>query len=250
MRKNDFKPIDLLLALVLLTRLPLPHLSKEVFARQAAAVWAFPLVGAVVGLLSIFAGAVALIWCPPLVAAGIALATQVLVSGAMHEDGLADMADGFWGGFDPKRRLEIMKDSHIGTYGVLALLFGLGLRWSILAALFEAGDIWCLMALASLSRAAMPVMMASTPNARGRGLSQSVGRPAWPATLVGLLIALGVGVLSTGDSAIWAALVLGPLLLGLRQLAMTKIGGQTGDVLGATQQLSEITLGLTLLALL
>lgn len=250
MRKNDFKAIDLLLALVLLTRLPLPHLPKASFARQSRAVWAFPLAGAVVGLLGVITAALALMWWPPVIAAGLTLAAQVTLTGAMHEDGLADTADGFWGGFEPARRLEIMKDSQIGTYGVLALILGLGLRWSILAALFSAGAIWAPVALAALSRAAMPVMMARMPNARGSGLAHTVGRPSLTAATFGILIALLLGLLCMGWAILGAALILVPLLIGLRRLAMAKIGGQTGDVLGTTQQLSEIALGLMLLALI
>jgi len=250
MQKNDIKATDAVLALVLLTRLPLPHLPDATFARQSRAVWAFPLAGAVVGLLACATAALALIWWPPLVAAGLALLVQVVVTGAMHEDGLADSADGLWGGFAPERRLEIMKDSQIGTYGVLALILGLGLRWVALSALLAAGLIWAPVALAVLSRAAMPVMMASLRNARGSGLSQQVGRPGWTSTGLGVGIALLLAALSTGGSALIAALLLAPVVLGLRALARAKIHGQTGDILGATQQICEIVAALILVALI
>ena len=249
MRKNDMKPVDLLLALVLLTRLPLPHLSQESFARQARATWAFPVAGLVVGGLASLLGMVALHWWSPILAAGLALALQVVLTGAMHEDGLADTADGFWGGFERARRLEIMKDSHIGSYGVLALILGIGLRWAALTTLFEAGLIWAPVALGVLSRAAMPVLMASLPNARGSGLSQSVGRPAPGTVLAGLALALALAVLAIGWGALPAALLCVPVVLALRALAKAKIGGQTGDVLGATQQVSELSLALALIAL-
>ncbi|MCG7627781.1 adenosylcobinamide-GDP ribazoletransferase [Epibacterium sp. MM17-32] len=250
MQKSDIKRIDAVLALVLLTRLPLPHLPKDSFARQSRAVWAFPLAGLVVGgLASVMAMAALAVW-PPAVAAGLALAVQILVTGAMHEDGLADSADGLWGGFDRSRRLEIMKDSQIGTYGVLVLVLSLGLRWLTLSALLAAGMIWAPVALAVLSRATMPVLMASLPNARGSGLSQSVGRPTWGAVLLGGALALLLGLLSLGAPMLLAALVLIPVVAGMRALARAKIGGQTGDILGATQQISEIAAGLTLLALL
>ncbi len=250
MRKTDIKAVDPLLSLVLLTRLPLPPLSKESFSRQARAVWAFPVAGLVVGTLASLCGLLALCWWPPLVAAGLALAVQVLVTGALHEDGLADTADGFWGGFERARRLEIMKDSHIGSYGVLALILGIGLRWAVLTALFDAGLIWAPVALGVLSRAAMPVLMASLPNARGSGLSQSVGRPPRGAVLTGLALALVLAVLAIGWSALPAALLCVPAVLGLRALAKVKIGGQTGDVLGACQQVTELGVALALLALL
>ncbi|MCG7624575.1 adenosylcobinamide-GDP ribazoletransferase [Epibacterium sp. Ofav1-8] len=250
MQKSDIKGIDAVLALVLLTRLPLPHLPKDSFARQSRAVWAFPLAGLVVGgLATVIAMAALAVW-PPAVAAGLALVVQILVTGAMHEDGLADSADGLWGGFDRSRRLEIMKDSQIGTYGVLALVLSLGLRWLTLSALLAAGMIWAPVALAVLSRATMPVLMTSLPNARGSGLSQSVGRPTWGAVLLGGALALLLGLLSLGAPMLLAALVLIPVVAGLRALARAKIGGQTGDILGATQQISEIAAGLSLLALL
>lgn len=250
MRKNDFKAMDILLALVLLTRLPLPHLHKSRFGRQAHAVWAFPLAGLIVGLLALATAQLALGWWSPAIAAGLALAVQVLVTGAMHEDGLADTADGLWGGFDRARRLEIMKDSHIGTYGVLALGLGCGLRWVTLTALLSAGMIWALVVMAVLSRAAMPVMMACLPHARDTGLSHSVGRPNRAHVVAGVVLALGLGIFCIGVTAVAVGLLLVPVVLGLRALARAKIGGQTGDILGATQQLCDIAAGLALLALL
>ncbi|NIZ15190.1 adenosylcobinamide-GDP ribazoletransferase [Phaeobacter sp. HF9A] len=250
MRKNDIAATDVLLALVLLTRLPLPALPKAAFARQARAVWAFPLVGLLVGGLATLLANVALNFWPPMIAAGLLLLIQVLLTGAMHEDGLADCADGFWGGFDRERRLAIMKDSQIGTYGVLALVLTIGLRWLAMTQLLSLGALWAPIALAMLSRAAMPVMMASLPNARGSGLSQQVGRPTAFATCLGLAIALALSLWLAGPIILRAAILAALVVSGLRLLAKSKIGGQTGDVLGATQQITEITLALALLALI
>ena len=92
--------------------------------------------------------------------------------GAMHADGLADCADGFWGGWTIERRLEIMKDSHIGAYGVIALILIIGLQWQIVAALMQAEIAFiALISAAVLSRAPLPLIMARIPNARGSGLS-------------------------------------------------------------------------------
>ncbi|OIQ29872.1 MAG: cobalamin 5'-phosphate synthase [Alphaproteobacteria bacterium MedPE-SWcel] len=250
MRKNDILPTDLLLALVLLTRLPLPHLPKAAFAHQRRAVWAFPVVGLMVGALATGTGALALVWWPPGVAAGLALLVQILITGAMHEDGLADSADGLWGGFDRARRLEIMKDSHIGTYGVLALLMMTALRWVLLTALLSAGAIWAPVLLGVLSRASLPVMMASLPNARGSGLSQDVGRPRWSVVYVAIAIALVLSFGAIGPIAAIVVLSLGPVVLGMRALARAKIGGQTGDILGATQQVTEVCAALVLVAII
>ncbi|MFT4960036.1 MAG: adenosylcobinamide-GDP ribazoletransferase, partial [Paracoccaceae bacterium] len=162
MRKNDMAVIsalDIAVALVLLTRLPLPALPDHAFRRQAYASWAFPLVGALVAMIAggIGWGAFRL-GLPLAAAAGILLGVQIILTGAMHEDGLADSVDGLWGGFSRERRLEIMKDSAIGTYGVLALILSVGLRWVALTALIPLG-IGAVLAAAILSRAVLPFIM-------------------------------------------------------------------------------------------
>ncbi len=244
MRKNDFNPLrDVAVALVLLTRLPLPRLPASAFARQARAAWAFPLVGLAVALPACALGhwALALGLTAPL-AAGVVLAVQMLITGAMHEDGLADTADGLWGGFDRDRRLKIMGDSRIGTYGVLALVVVTGLRWTALAALLQAGA-WpaAVLGSAALSRAALPALMTALPPARDGGLSRGVGVPSWPVSLA----ALGLGAaLATPAGPVIAlpALAAALAVVAMALVARAKIGGQTGDVLGAAQQLGEAAL--------
>lgn len=251
MRKNDIQAKDILLALVLLTRLPLPHLPQTAFQRQAQAVWAFPMAGLAVALPAALLAAAALAaGLPATIAAGLALAVQVLLTGAMHEDGLADTADGLWGGFDRARRLEIMKDSRIGAYAVIALILAFGLRWSALSALLALAGIWPLVALAMLSRAMMPALMAWLPHARDGGLSQSVGRPRALPCALALLLALLLSLPLVGSTAsLMALLAMGAACAALGLLARAKIGGQTGDILGAAQQLAEIAGLLCLLAL-
>ncbi|UWQ89402.1 adenosylcobinamide-GDP ribazoletransferase [Rhodobacteraceae bacterium M382] len=255
MRKNDtrhFSLRDIQLALVLLTRLPLLKMPPDAFLRQAHAVWAFPLVGiCVAGCAAVAGGMTTAAGLPSTVTAGVFLCVQILIGGAMHEDGLADTADGFWGGFTRERRLEIMKDSHIGTYGVLALIVSVGLRWATLAALLPISGFAPVLAVAALSRAAMPVMMIALPNARSTGLSQSVGRPPLRSVLVGGLIASGISLLILGLSVTLVLSTIGiALLLGLAGLAQVKIKGQTGDILGATQQVLELALLIGCLALI
>ncbi|KIC39702.1 adenosylcobinamide-GDP ribazoletransferase [Leisingera sp. ANG-M7] len=250
MPKNDILPKDILLALVLLTRLPLPQLPPQAFQRQAKAVWAFPLAGLAVALpAALLASLTLAAGLPAQVAAGLALATQILLTGAMHEDGLADTADGLWGGFNRERRLEIMKDSRIGAYGVIALILGLGLRWSALSALFAAAGVWPLLVLAMMSRAVMPALMAALPNARAAGLSQAVGRPHALPCLLAAVLAVALSLLLIGGAAIGAALAMATATAGLGALAKAKIGGQTGDILGASQQIAEIAGLLSLLAI-
>ncbi|MGE4328245.1 MAG: adenosylcobinamide-GDP ribazoletransferase [Pseudodonghicola sp.] len=257
MRKSDWirqAGQDGAVALVLLTRLPLPRLPAEAFARQAQAGWAFPLAGLTVALPACLLGAAALaLGLPATVAAGLILAVQVLLTGAMHEDGLADAADGLWGGMTAERRLEIMKDSRIGSYGVLALILATGLRWSALSALVAQGG-WAgwgaVIATALISRAGMAVLMAALPPARSGGLSRSVGRPSTATAVGGIALALVLGLSVAGDAALTAALSATVVVWGLAAVARAKIGGQTGDILGASQQLAEIAALLAFLALM
>ncbi|MFC4670034.1 adenosylcobinamide-GDP ribazoletransferase [Seohaeicola nanhaiensis] len=235
-----------MVALALLTRLPLPRLPATAFARQARAAWAFPLAGLAVGVLAAGAGWGALaLGLPAGVAAGLVLAVQVAATGAMHEDGLADVADGFWGGYDRDRRLEIMKDSATGSYGVLALILSLGLRWAALAALLPVTPA-AVIGVACLSRAFLPGLMTALPPARAGGLSRSVGVPGLGVSLVALVLGGALALAFIGVGAVGAVLAAGLAVGALALVARAKIGGQTGDVLGAAQQVAEIAVLLVL----
>ncbi|QYX58237.1 adenosylcobinamide-GDP ribazoletransferase [Roseovarius sp. SCSIO 43702] len=239
------KVSEIATAFSLLSRLPLPSARVDP-ERNAGAAWAYPLVGILHGVI---AGAVAwlatALGLPVLVAAICAVATLVLLCGAMHEDGLADLADGIWGGWDRAARLEIMRDSRIGTYGVIALVLALGLRIAGVAALLEgsvAQAMAALVAIGALSRAALPFAMALMPHARDEGLARRVG-PVTPGTAwTALAIAFAAALLCTGWQ-IFGLLIWGSVAaIGMALLARRKLGGQTGDVLGSIQQAVEITL--------
>lgn len=242
---------DVLAALGLLSRLPVPVDVALATRRGALAAWAYPFAGAAIAGIAASAGQCAL-WAglPAPLAAGLTLAAMVIITGALHEDGLADTADGLWGGWDRDRRLEIMKDSRIGAYGVIALILGLGLRWQALAAILDIALWPALIASAMLSRAAMVPLMTFLPNARACGLSQNVGRPAKSTALLAGAAA--------GLAAVVAFQTFGVVLLAVTALtaascaliARAKIGGQTGDILGATQQITEISVLLTIAATL
>lgn len=254
MRKNDTSavtPVDILVALVLLTRLPLPKLPATAFEQQARSVWAFPVAGLCVGVSAAAVGWVLIsVGLPLAIAAGAILACQIVLTGAMHEDGLADCADGFWGGYDPARRLEIMKDSQIGTYGVLALLFSVGFRWGALMVVLPVMGPGSIIAIAMLSRAPMGMVMAIVPNARGTGLSSQVGKPTRAHAGLGISLALLLSWPMLGFPAlILCAVVVSIFATLCATLAQTKIKGQTGDVLGATQQVCEGAMLLCLAAL-
>lgn len=249
MEKSDpFR--QLACAAVLLTRLPLPALPQSVFADGHRAVWAYPVVGLGIGLAGALMGQLGLaLGLPALGAAVLALGAMMVLTGAMHEDGLADVFDGFWGGFTIERRLEIMRDSQIGTYGVLALALVTLLRLSALMVLLDSH--WAALPVAAaLSRGMMPALMSGLPAARRDGLSQSVGAPSIPLAAVAAGIGALVTVIVLGGIGILAACIAAAVATGMAALAKTKIGGQTGDVLGATQQLSEAAALLTFAALL
>lgn len=226
----------LLSALALLTRLPLPDHRPA----GAEAAWAWPLVGLVLGALaSLLAAALLALGVAPGPVAAVTLITLALQTGALHEDGLSDTADGLLGGRTTERRLEIMKDSRIGSYGALALVLVALVAWSALADLLAQGPFWtALIAAAGISRAPMVVLMAALPPARVTGLSVATGRPApgTAALAVGIALLIALLLLGTGALApVLAALTVSALLaLAAHRL----IGGQTGDILGASQQLS------------
>jgi adenosylcobinamide-GDP ribazoletransferase len=239
---------DALSALSLLTRLPLNLKAPS----GAAAAWAWPLAGAVIGAIAgIIATVAQTAGLPPGLAAALALVTQALLTGAMHEDGLADCADGFWGGWTPARRLEIMKDSQIGTYGTLALILVTLIRWSAVATLLAsgAGPLF-LVAMGTLSRAPMALIAALLPGARTTGLSAAVGRPSLTTAVAGAALAAALALPGLGLAILPVALAIALISATLALTARTKIGGQTGDVLGASQQLAEAAALITATALL
>ncbi|KEJ89311.1 adenosylcobinamide-GDP ribazoletransferase [Sulfitobacter donghicola] len=249
MDKND--PLrQVLLAAALLTRLPLPQLPQGAFDKSAKAVWAYPVIGVIVGAVGVVVGKSALgVGIPLFAAATLVIITTMALTGAMHEDGLADVFDGWWGGYTPERRLEIMRDSQVGTFGLLALTTVSLLRISAIAALLA---VWWPAIIVStvLSRAAMPVLMFGLPYARKDGLSHSVGKPRSAFAITSLALGLVISIFLIGFSALLAFALTIAVTLAVAVLAKRKIGGQTGDVLGALQQLSEVAILLGCTALL
>lgn len=232
----------MLSALHFLTVLPVPDPGWEEGRMARAAAW-FPLAGLVAGLAG---GAVWLVAGPGWLGAGLALAAMVALTGALHEDGLADCADGL-GGRDREKRLAIMDDSRIGAYGVLALIFSIGLRWAALAALPGWAGAKALVIAAVAGRAAMVPVSASLPYARAEGL----GRLTEGAGARECAIALGLAgaVALTGGAEGLLALALGGVAAAAVAVALrARIGGYTGDGLGAVCQLAEIAALLTLSA--
>jgi len=241
---------ELLHGLKFLTRVPIPFTKTIDLPPLSQSMRLFPLAGAMIGAAT--GGLLVLLSMsdmPSLLAAAIAVAFAILVTGALHEDGLADTADGFGGGKTREQRLEIMRDSRIGTYGTLSLVMVLLLR----VAAFEnfAGDeplltIGVLAACGAFSRALMVDLLWATRPARTDGLSVHAGTPGRNGAAFAIVTAAGltlaVGLLLTPASGL-IALAAGLVVTAyIRRLAMRLIGGQTGDVCGAVQVLSEIAM--------
>ncbi|NWG45918.1 MAG: adenosylcobinamide-GDP ribazoletransferase [Alphaproteobacteria bacterium] len=244
-----------LLAVQFLTRLPVEVGAAYTPERLAASVRYYPAVGALVGLLTAAAWAGALTVFPPLVASLLSTALGLLLTGAFHEDGLADLFDGIGGGRTAEASLAIMRDSRIGTFGTVALVMVLGIKVAALAALPPALGALGLLAGHALSRLAAVATIATSRYVREEGAGR---RAAEGLSLVSGLIAgaLGAGAalpLFFAPEGGLGALGAGVLGLGLgatltRRFYEPKLGGHTGDCLGAVQQVSEIGFLLGLLA--
>jgi adenosylcobinamide-GDP ribazoletransferase len=233
---------DLAISVMFCTRLPLAPSIPVTGGDIARASWAMPVAGALVGALGALSYWTAVsLGLPPLVAAALAVAAGLVITGCLHEDGLADAADGL-GGVGRARKLKIMRDSRLGTYGACALLVSLLLRWSALASIADARAVaLALVAAHVAARASLPAFMTLVPPARSDGLAASAGPPPHAAVAAaGLLGTIALG-LCLGPMAAVAALVLLAGAAALVARASVKaIGGHTGDVLGALEQINEI----------
>ncbi|NQY13355.1 MAG: adenosylcobinamide-GDP ribazoletransferase [Henriciella sp.] len=242
-----------LLALQFLTRLPVQSEGLYTPARMAASVRYYPLVGLIIGGVSaaVFWGAYQVF--PILIAVLLSMAASLLLTGAFHEDGLADTFDGIGGGHTPEKSLEIMKDSRIGTYGSAALVMVLGLKAFALSAIAPAIIPIALVAGHCLSRLSSLMVIATSRYVRTEGTGKPVAEGASPISLfiatatVGGVIVLWLSL----QSPLALAYALGGLMIGhlfMRLFFERKLGGYTGDTLGAVQQLSELGFYLGLLA--
>jgi adenosylcobinamide-GDP ribazoletransferase len=238
---------DLRVALAFYTRLPLPPTAAD-GAAIARASWCAPLVGALIGAVAGLAYWVATkLNLPPFVAATVAVAASMLLTGCLHEDGLADTADGFGGGTARERILEIMRDGRIGAFGACALLASFALRVGSIADLPDARLVfWALVGTHAAARAGLPLFMLALAPARPDGLSAQAGAPsparAWAAALIGFVI-LWVALGTKAAFIALAFMLLGGVVVAL--ISQRKIGGQTGDVLGTVEQVGECVVLMT-----
>lgn len=230
-------------ALMLMTRLPVGRVADP-FPPTRDTVWAYPLAGAVVGGVGglVMAAGLAIGW-PPGIAVVLAMAATAILTGALHEDGLADCADSM-GGWGRDRRLAILKDSRIGTFGALALILSVALRAQGYMGQGDAAPA-LMVALGIASRAPIGAILALLPPARTEGMGAEAARPDPIRVMAALLIGV-VAALWAGGLPVLIAMGCAATLVALA--ARRAFGGQTGDALGASQQLAEIAALLVLAA--
>lgn len=232
---------DFCTSAALLTRIKIPASLQHTDKPIAASAWAFPFIGLAVGAL----GGVVLFalernGIAPPVATLLAMATIMCITGAIHEDGLADTADGFFGGRTTEEKLAIMKDSRIGTYGVLALLMAVLLRLSLISDMNLPKAIACIVMAQCISKSAMVCLMFLLPLARREGLAVHTGKPDGVVTCTALIVAVAAAVFYLGKLFLWPIAAAALAVFLVRALANKHIGGYTGDVLGTTAILAEI----------
>jgi len=239
---------DLRLAVAFLTRIPMPHPDGALPSYFTRAHRVFPLIGAAIGaVVGLVQLALLAIGVPAFAAAALALGAGALLTGGLHEDGLADLGDGFGGGRDKAQKLEIMRDSRLGTFGALALLVSFAAKVAALAALPTSAILPALVAAHALARGVLPAMALALPYARNDGLAANAGRPEAPVAATAAAIAAAIAFICLPTTAaVLSALIAAASAIGVSVLAMRQIGGQTGDVLGGAEQVAELAVLLLL----
>jgi adenosylcobinamide-GDP ribazoletransferase len=227
-------------AVALLTRVPVGAGRPGSAALARGVPW-FPVVGGLLGVVAASIYAAALLILPPLGAATVAVGTGLVLTGAFHEDGLADTADALGGARSKDEALRILKDPAHGTYGVLAIVLSVLLRVAAIASL----DAWAALAVLpgahALSRGASAALLRAIPVATEDGLGAIFSTGVTRREVAGAMVAaLGVGALSLGPWAIPATVLAALGAVGVGILSVRRIGGLTGDILGAAQQVAEI----------
>ena len=238
---------DIVAAFMLLSRIPVTYqFAKDSPPDLISSLWAFPLVGLVIGgiggMMLAFSSFFGL---PLLVCGGLCVGVMAMASGAMHEDGLADTADGFGGGNDVDDKMRIMHDSHIGTYGSLGLILTVAIRiglYMTCLGIFSGWDLVLFMAVLQASGRFQPVVQLAvfrvSPHA---SLAQLTGRPGAARLAVAAVICLLPMIWLLGP-VVSASMIIPALALAIwtGQLATRHVEGLTGDVMGATVVLAEI----------
>ncbi len=225
-------------ALAFLTRLPGGAHPDDERGLGRSVPW-FPFIGALVGVI---AGAT--YWAAngplgPMLAAITAITVGVVVTGAFHEDGLADTADGL-GGMEVERRLAIMKDSRVGTFGSLAVVLSSLARVVALASLGAADGWFALIAAHTIGRTMATLVMITTTPARAEGLATRYPDEVPKAAVLGVAALVSLGALGAGLGSAVGLVAAAVGAVGVAALARRAFGGTTGDVLGAVEQVGEL----------
>ncbi len=242
-----------LLAVAFFTRIPIPANTPFSAERLNHASRYFSLVGWIIGLCAALSLLFAYQLFPISIAVLISMSATIKITGAFHEDGLADMSDGLGGGMSQARKLEIMKDSRLGTYGALALQLAILIKFFALYEIMALGLIEPLVALLVIhasSRAVAGSLIFDMPYVRESGKAKPLAQNQ---SRTDLCVLLAFGLLPLCLLSIQAAL--GMLVIGIicrswiKRWLLRQLGGYTGDCLGATQQITELAYYLFWLAL-
>ena len=233
----------LITGFVFLTRLPMPRLDEISPEDSGRALPMFPWVGLVIGLIIALSAWGLSFILPAQVVAALTLTVWVLCSGGLHIDGLADSADGWLSGASGEKLLDIMKDPRCGSAAVMIVGLMLIVKFSALDYLIEQGVFWPLIVAPLLGRAAPLGLFLTTPTVNPKGLAQYFIEHA---SHQALKISLGLAVLLTALiggllSALMITTAAGVIVWALRQLMLLRLGGHTGDTLGASIEVVEMT---------
>ena len=251
--RNEFKTFAL--AVHFLTRVPTPFDIGYTPERLRDANRYYPLVGAIIGSVAAFAFFITDLALPTLIAALVATAATALLTGAFHEDGLADTFDGISGGYDRARSLEIMHDSRIGTFGALALILVISLKVASLTAISDTTAIvTALIAAHIISRTSTVIVKATSIYARENGIAGPQDLPLRPinATIAIITALITIAAIALILSPIAALLTVAGATIGhilIRIYFQPRLKGHTGDTLGATQQVTELGIYIALATL-
>ena len=246
---------DIAAAFMLLSRIPVTYqFAKDSPPNFISSLWAFPLVGLVIGGIGGMMLALANFFSLPLlVCGGLCVGVMAMVSGAMHEDGLADTVDGFGGGRDVDDKMRIMHDSHIGSYGVLALCISTIIRISLFASiagldLSNLALIGLVAAIAAAARWQILIALRAFPIAADAKLAKVTGQPSMIAIFAAAFLwVVPLACFVVPIAAVIAGIATLLVCLGLGRIAMRQINGISGDVMGAMIILGEIMLAAGLL---
>ena len=240
---------DIYLSVVFLTRLPAPSWPDAGSRELSSGMWAFPIVGVLVATIGGLVYAVCdAIGLPVYISALFAVVAMIITTGGLHEDGLSDLADGIWGGATPAKRMEIMSDSRIGAYAAIALIISVAGRAAAISTIGEPLFVLgALVASAAVSRAMMPAMMAFGKPSKPDGLGAGAGTPDAVNWIIGLLLAAAIAAMAAPAGWLICLVAASASAAFIARFARRNLGGYTGDVLGAGQQVAEL-LALTMIA--